>query len=112
MVKIEKLLDGAVATITREGQPVRLVQGVLINYYDLSTLNVVGGKLIYSIDETEVVEVIGIPAVTGGEVTKEVEAIVSATEVVDTVTTAEAATAETVNIEITTPVAAKTTKKK
>ena len=59
MVKIERVLDGAIATVTRNGQEVRLFQGQLINHAELATLKVTGGKLVYSIDETEVVEVAG-----------------------------------------------------
>lgn len=80
MVKIERVLDGAVATVTRSGEELQLFQGQLINYHDLETLKVIGGKLVYSIDETEVVEVIGVPAKPGAPVTKEVEDIVKATE--------------------------------
>ena len=82
MVKIEKVLDGAVATVTRGDQEVQLFQGQLINYLDLQTLKVVGGKLIYSVDETEVVEVIGVPAVAGGPAPEEVVKIVAETTTV------------------------------
>lgn len=91
MVKIEKVLDGAIATVTRGDQEVQLFQGQLINYLDLDTLKVVGGKLIYSVDETEVIEVVGVPAVAGGPVAQEVAAIVEETaSVTDEVTIAPA----------------------
>lgn len=59
MVKIERVLDGAVATVIRNGQEVQLFQGQLINYDELSTLKVIGGKVIYSVNETDVVELVG-----------------------------------------------------
>ena len=87
MIKIEKLLDGAVATITRGDTETQIFQGQLINGLDLETLKVIGGKLIYSVDETEVVEVIGVPVVTGAAPTPEIAKIVEETTVVtDTVT--------------------------
>lgn len=114
MVKIEKVVDGAIATVTRGDQEVRLFQGQLINYLDLETLKVVGGKLIYSIDETEVVEVIGVPAVAGGPAPEEVVKIVAETAAVtDEVATVSETPTETVTVEVV-PAAApvKTTTKK
>lgn len=84
MVKIEKILDGAVATIIRDDKAIQLFQGQLITYYDLPSLQVVGGKVIYSIDESEVIEVIGIPPVAGTPPAPEVEQIVEAVPVVET----------------------------
>lgn len=93
MVKIERVLDNAVATITRGDQEVQLFQGQLINYLDLQTLKVVGGKLVYSVDESEIVEVIGVPAVAGGPVPEEVVKIVAETaKVTDEVVVAPAPT--------------------
>lgn len=59
MIKIEKLKDGAKATIVRNGvkQPVYLAMN--ITAAELQTLEVVGGSLVYTVDETEIVEVQG-----------------------------------------------------
>lgn len=56
MVKIEKLLDGAVVTVGREGREVALLEGQLIPEYELGTLKVLAGRVIYSVNEQEVVE--------------------------------------------------------
>lgn len=114
MVKIERVLNGAVATITRGGEQVQLFQGQLINYLDLESLKVVGGKVIYSIDETEIVEVIGIPVEAGSPVTEEVAKIVEDTTQVTDAVTQEVTITETVTAEPAPApvVATKTTTKK
>jgi hypothetical protein len=57
MVKIEKLLDGAKVTIERNGVEAAVLEGQLFPEYELNTLKVHSGKVIYSVDETDVVEV-------------------------------------------------------
>jgi hypothetical protein len=56
MVKIEKLLDGGRVTVTRGGAEVTLFEGQLIPEYELGTLKVLAGRVIYSVNEQEVVE--------------------------------------------------------
>ena len=56
MVKIEKLLDGGRVTITRGGVETTLFEGQLIPEYELGTLKVLAGRVIYSVNEQEVVE--------------------------------------------------------
>lgn len=56
MVKIEKLLDGGRVTITRGGVETALFEGQLIPEYELGTLKVLAGRVIYSVNEQEVVE--------------------------------------------------------
>lgn len=59
MIKIEQLKDGAKATIVRNGvkQPVYLAMN--ITRAELETLEVIGGSLMYTIDEAEIVEIQG-----------------------------------------------------
>jgi hypothetical protein len=57
MVKIEKLLDNGKVTITRDGVEVTVFAGQLFPEYELNTLKVHSGRVIYSVNETEVVEV-------------------------------------------------------
>lgn len=59
MIKIEQLKNGAKATIIRNGvkQPVYLAMN--ITAAELDTLEVVGGSLVYTVDEAEILEVQG-----------------------------------------------------
>lgn len=59
MIKIERLNNGAKATIVRNGvtQPVYL--GMSITAAELETLQTIGGSIVYTIDETEIVELQG-----------------------------------------------------
>ena len=59
MIKIERLNDGAKATIIRNGvkQPVYLAMN--ITAAELETLELIGGSLLYTVDETEIVELQG-----------------------------------------------------
>lgn len=58
MIKIEQLLDGAVATYTTaDGAESTVFAGQLISEADLATLKVTSGKLVYSVNESELVEV-------------------------------------------------------
>jgi len=54
MVKIETIKSGASASIIRNGQRQQVFEKQLISYDELNTLEVTGGDVIYSIDETEV----------------------------------------------------------
>lgn len=56
MVKIEKLLEGGRVTITRDGAEIALFEGQLIPEYELGSLKVHSGRVIYSVNEQEVVE--------------------------------------------------------
>ena len=57
MVKIEKLLDGAQVTVEREGREVALLEGQLFPEYELNSLKVHKGRVMYSVNEEQVVEV-------------------------------------------------------
>lgn len=59
MIKIEQLKNGAKATIIRNGvkQPVYLAMN--ITAAELATLEVVGGSMVYTVDEAEILEVQG-----------------------------------------------------
>jgi len=57
MVKIEKLLDGGVVTVDREGRQVALLEGQLFPEYELNSLKVHSGRVVYSVNEEQVVEV-------------------------------------------------------
>jgi hypothetical protein len=57
MVKLEKLLDGGSATITRDGAELAVFEGQLFHEYELGSLKVLSGRVIYSVNEQEVVEV-------------------------------------------------------
>lgn len=57
MVKIEKLLDGAAVSIVRDGVEVTLLEGQMFHEYLLNTLKVHSGRVVYSINEEQVVEV-------------------------------------------------------
>jgi hypothetical protein len=94
MIKIEQLKNGAKATIVRNGfkQPVYLAMN--ITEAELLTLEITGGSLVYTVDETEIVEVMGGDAVVAP--TKSVEDIAN--------TEQSAATVETPVEEIKTPV--------
>jgi hypothetical protein len=94
MIKIEQLKNGAKATIVRNGfkQPVYLAMN--INEAELLTLEVTGGSLVYTVDEVEIVEVVGGVAVVAP--TKSVE-VTNSTE-------PSTATVETPVAEIKAPV--------
>lgn len=62
MIKIEKIEPGASATIVRNGQRVTVFEKQLINYQEVETLEVTGGSVVYSINETEVITKSGQPA--------------------------------------------------
>jgi hypothetical protein len=75
MIKIEQLKNGAKATIVRNGfkQPVYLAMN--ITEAELPTLEVIGGSLVYTVDESEIVEVAGGTAAVAP--TKSPEAVIS-----------------------------------
>lgn len=56
MIKIEKLLDGARVTIQRNGLEVTLLEGQLFPEHELNSLKVHSGRVVYSVNEQEVVE--------------------------------------------------------
>lgn len=55
MVKIEKISAGAVVTVIRNGAPITLFEKQLISYDEADTMEVTGGEVIYSVNETEVI---------------------------------------------------------
>ena len=59
MIKIERLKDGAKVFVTRDGMRVQVFLNQLITHTDFQTVEVEGGTLVYSVDETEVLEMSG-----------------------------------------------------
>ena len=55
MVKIEIISPGAAATILRNGERVAVFAKQLITYAEADTLEVTGGDVVYSVNETEVI---------------------------------------------------------
>ena len=55
MIKIESITPGAVVSIARNGARQPVFPKQLISYAEEATLEVVGGTVIYSINETEVI---------------------------------------------------------
>lgn len=55
MVKIEKIGAGATATILRNGERLTVFEKQLITYAEADTMEVTGGEVIYSVNETEVI---------------------------------------------------------
>lgn len=74
MVKIEKLKDGAVAYITRDGQRMKIFAAQLISLSDLDTLEVESGTVVYSINE----ELIKETTAAGKQLTLKIETSVPA----------------------------------
>ena len=62
MVKIEIISPGAAVSIVRNGQRVAVIAKQLITYEEAETLEVTGGDVVYSINETEVVTKSGVAA--------------------------------------------------
>jgi hypothetical protein len=62
MIKIEQLNGGAKATIVRNGAKQAVYVTMIITPEELKTLEVIGGSLLYTVDETEIIEVKGIVA--------------------------------------------------
>lgn len=54
MVKIEKIAAGASASIQRNGVRIPVIEKQLISYDELTSLEVSGGDVVYSVDEQEV----------------------------------------------------------
>ena len=55
MVKIEKISAGATATIIRNGERQAIFEKQLISYAEADTMEVSGGEVVYSVNETEVI---------------------------------------------------------
>lgn len=55
MVKIEKIAPGAAATILRNGERQAVFEKQLITYEEADSLEVTGGEVVYSVNETEVI---------------------------------------------------------
>jgi len=91
MIKIERLKDGAKVYVTRNGQRVQVFLNQLITHEDFASVEVEGGTLVYSVDETEVLEI------TGGA-GKQIELNLSET-VQDAVVTTETVEVETAPAE-------------
>ena len=62
MVKIEKIQPGASATILRNGERQNVFEKQLISYEEADSMEVTGGDVIYSVNETEVITKSGNPA--------------------------------------------------
>jgi len=86
MIKIERLKDGAKVFVTRDGVRVQVFLNQLITHTDFQTVEVEGGTLVYSVDETEVLEM-------SGSQGKQIELNLSET-VQDTVATPDTVAAE------------------
>lgn len=56
MIKIEKLKDGAKVFVMREGKRTQVLLNQLVTHAEFATVEVEGGTLVYSVDETEVLE--------------------------------------------------------
>lgn len=60
MIKVERISKEVVsATITSGDEKISLFEGQILHGHDLETLEVTGGVLVYSVDELELVEVVG-----------------------------------------------------
>lgn len=57
MIKIEKLRDGAKATIMRNGVKQAIYETMRLSYSEFETIEVTTGSVIYSVDEQVVKEV-------------------------------------------------------
>lgn len=55
MVKIEKISAGAVVTVIRNGARITLFEKQLISYEEADTIEVTGGEVVYSVNESEVI---------------------------------------------------------
>lgn len=73
MVKIEIISPGASATILRNGERVAVLLKQLITYEEADTLEVTGGTVTYSVNESEVFTKSGDAAPTIPQVTAEPE---------------------------------------
>lgn len=62
MIKIEKLKDGAKVFIMRDGKRTQVLLNQLVSHAEFTTVEVEGGTLVYSVDETEVLELAGVEA--------------------------------------------------
>jgi hypothetical protein len=54
MVKIERISAGAVVTVLRNGERITLFEKQLISYDEADTMEVTGGEVMYSVNESEV----------------------------------------------------------
>lgn len=73
MVKIEIISPGASATILRNGERVSVLLKQLITYEEADTLEVTGGTVTYSVNESEVFTKSGDAAPTVPQATTEPE---------------------------------------
>lgn len=87
MIKIEKLKDGAKVFVIRNGKKTQVFLNQLISDVEFETIEVEGGTLVYSINETEIAEL-------SGSQGKQIELNLAET-VQDTVVTQEAVQTET-----------------
>lgn len=86
MIKIERLKDGAKVFIMDQGTRRQVYLNQLITEADFQTVEVEGGTLVYSIDETEVKEIQGQGKQLTLNLTETVEDTVATTDKVETVT--------------------------
>jgi hypothetical protein len=73
MVKIEKISPGAAVSFVRNGVRQNAIEKQLITYEEADTLEVTGGEVTYSVNETEVITKSGNPAPTIPQAAKEPE---------------------------------------
>lgn len=57
MIKVERITPDTLATIQRNGKPVRITLGTILTRADLATLKITAGEILYTIDEQEIVVV-------------------------------------------------------
>jgi len=54
MIKIEKIPEGASGTFLRNGNRVPIFAGMLLNIQEANTVEVIGGEVMYTVDEQEI----------------------------------------------------------
>lgn len=62
MVKIENITPGAAVSIIRNGERMAVFEKQLISYAEADTIEVSGGEVTYSVNETEVITKSGVAA--------------------------------------------------
>jgi hypothetical protein len=57
MIKVERITTDTLATIQRNGKPVRITLGTILTFEDLKTLKITKGELLYTVNEQDIVVV-------------------------------------------------------
>lgn len=97
MIKIEKLLDNATATFVRENKTIPVFAGQILTDYEGTTLQVLTGTVMYSIDESKIVNVSAEDTGKSLELNLDTKSTVESTDTVETATEAATVT-ETVEV--------------